>query len=121
MPLASAGVIVGVWDAEDAPEKDQLLKVANQFAIADPCLVCLQGHLDFYNAHKNWLTRCFALEYAAWFQVILPGLARLGFALPLGRTSMYIRRAALIVFKGWDALNVTEDADLGLRLSRAGL
>ena len=117
----SSGDIIGVLDAEDAPEKDQLLKVANQFAMADPRLVCLQGRLDFYNAHKNWLTRCFALEYAAWFQVILPGLARLGFALPLGGTSMYIRRAALIDLKGWDAFNVTEDADLGLRLSRAGL
>jgi cellulose synthase/poly-beta-1,6-N-acetylglucosamine synthase-like glycosyltransferase len=61
------------------------------------------------------------LEYAAWFQVILPGLARLGFALPLGGTSIYIRQAVLIDLKGWDAFNVTEDADLGLRLSRAGL
>ena len=116
----SRGDIIGVLDAEDAPEKDQLLKVANQFALADPRLVCLQGRLDFYNAQTNWLTRCFALEYAAWFHVILPGLARLGFALPLGGTSMYIRRSALIDLKGWDAFNVTEDADLGLRLSRAG-
>ena len=52
---------------------------------------------------------------------MLPGLARLGFALPLGGTSMYIRRSALIDLKCWDAFNVTEDADLGLRLSRAGL
>ena len=89
--------------------------------MADPRLVCLQGRLDFYNAHKNWLTRCFALEYAAWFQVILPGLARLGFALPLGGSSMYARHASLIDLKGWDTFNFTEDADLGLRLSRAGL
>ena len=34
---------------------------------------------------------------------------------------MYIRRSALIDLKGWDAFNVTEDADLGLRLSRTGL
>ena len=89
----SSGDIIGVLDAEDAPEKDQLLKVANQFAMADPRLVCLQGRLDFYNAHKNWLTRCFALEYAAWFQVILPGLARLGLALPLwGNQHVYPAR-----------------------------
>ena len=96
----SSGDIIGVLDAEDAPEKDQLLKVANQLAMADPRLVCLQGRLDFNNAHKNWLTRCFALENAAWFQIILPGLARLGFALPLGGTSIYTRRAALIDLKG---------------------
>jgi glycosyltransferase XagB len=61
----SSGDIIGVLDAEDAPEKDQLLKVANQFAMADSRLVCLQGRLDFYNAYKNWLTRCFTLKYAA--------------------------------------------------------
>jgi cellulose synthase/poly-beta-1,6-N-acetylglucosamine synthase-like glycosyltransferase len=57
----SRGDIIGVLDTEDAPEKDQLLKVANQFAMAEPRLVCLQGRLDFYNVQKNWLTRCFAL------------------------------------------------------------
>ena len=49
----SSGDIIGVLDAEDTPEKDQLLKFANQFVMADPRLVCLQGRLDFYNTHKN--------------------------------------------------------------------
>jgi len=114
------GSIVGVYDAEDAPEPEQLLRVAAQFATAPPEVACLQGALDFYNPSENWLSRCFAMEYAAWFRVMLPGLARLGFAIPLGGTTIFFRRDTLRQMKGWDAHNVTEDADLGMRLARCG-
>lgn len=114
------GDIIGIYDAEDAPEPDQLIKVAAQFAHAPQDVVCLQGRLDFYNTHSNWLGRCFTIEYATWFRVILPGLARLGGVIPLGGTTLFFRRSALDQLQGWDAHNVTEDADLGVRLSRHG-
>jgi cellulose synthase/poly-beta-1,6-N-acetylglucosamine synthase-like glycosyltransferase len=95
--------------------------VAGQFARSPAAVACLQGRLDYYNADANWLARCFALEYAAWFQAFLPGLARLGLVVPLGGTTLFLRRAALDAVGGWDAHNVTEDADLGLRLARHGL
>ncbi|MEM9853355.1 MAG: glycosyltransferase family 2 protein [Pseudomonadota bacterium] len=115
-----AGEIVGVYDAEDAPEPDQLLRVAAHFKAADAEVACLQGRLDFYNPRKNWLARCFTLEYAAWFRVVLPGLAKLRLPVPLGGTTLFFRAAALHALGGWDAHNVTEDADLGLRLTRRG-
>ncbi|MEM6760985.1 MAG: glycosyltransferase [Pseudomonadota bacterium] len=114
------GQIIGIWDAEDAPEPDQLEKVAARFAVAPPEVVCLQGMLDYYNARQNWLARCFTIEYAAWWRMVLPGAAHLGLALPLGGTTVFFRRDALEGLAGWDAYNVTEDADLGLRLARAG-
>lgn len=114
------GKIIGVYDAEDAPEADQLYRVARRFAEADPSLACLQGVLDFYNPTTNWLSRCFTIEYAAWFRVILPGLERLGLVLPLGGTTLFFRRDILEELGGWDAHNVTEDADLGIRLARHG-
>jgi cellulose synthase/poly-beta-1,6-N-acetylglucosamine synthase-like glycosyltransferase len=114
------GSIVGVWDAEDAPDAGQLHAVARAFGEAPPDVVCLQGALDFYNARTNWLSRCFAIEYAGWFRVILPGLVRMGLVIPLGGTTLFFRRAALEELGGWDAHNVTEDADLGLRLARRG-
>ncbi len=114
------GSIVGIYDAEDAPASDQLRCVAKAFATAGKDVACLQGCLDFYNAQSNWLTRCFTLEYATWFRIILPGLARLGLPVPLGGTTLFFRRAALEKLGAWDAHNVTEDADLGLRLARAG-
>lgn len=114
------GDIIGVFDAEDAPAPDQLLVVARRFAVAPPETVCLQGILDFYNTESNWLSRCFTIEYAAWFRVAMPGLQRLGFILPLGGTTLFFKRAVLEELGAWDAHNVTEDADLGVRLARHG-
>jgi cellulose synthase/poly-beta-1,6-N-acetylglucosamine synthase-like glycosyltransferase len=111
--------IVGVYDAEDAPAPDQLRRVAARFA-ADDRLACLQGTLDFYNGRANWIARCFTIEYAVWFRVVLRGLARRGLPFPLGGTTLFLRRDALQAVGGWDAHNVTEDADLGIRLARFG-
>ncbi|MFD1342279.1 glycosyltransferase [Litorisediminicola beolgyonensis] len=114
------GSIVGVLDAEDAPAPNQIARVVSAFRAAPPEVGCVQGILDFYNPRANWLSRCFTIEYATWFRLVLPGLARLGLAVPLGGTTVYFRRAALERVSGWDAHNVTEDADLGIRLARHG-
>ncbi len=114
------GDILGVWDAEDAPEPDQIERVVQHFTQAPPDVVCLQGMLDYYNPRTNWRSRCFTIEYNSWFRVILQGIARLGLVVPLGGTTFFFRRDKLIELGGWDAHNVTEDADLGVRLSRAG-
>ncbi|MGJ5618527.1 glycosyltransferase family 2 protein [Sulfitobacter sp. MF3-043] len=114
------GSIIGVWDAEDAPEHDQLERVVNRFQQAPENVACLQGILDYYNTQTNWISRCFTIEYATWWRMILPGLARLGFVIPLGGTTLFFRRDILEKLCGWDAHNVTEDADLGVRLARHG-
>lgn len=112
--------IVGIYDAEDAPAPDQLLKVAEAFRTAGPEVACVQGVLDFYNPRQTWLTRCFTIDYATWFRLVLPGLVRLGFVIPLGGTTVFFRRELLDRLGRWDAHNVTEDADLGIRLARRG-
>jgi glycosyltransferase XagB len=118
--LFARGTIIGVYDAEDAPDPDQLHRVARCFQEGPDTLACVQGVLDFYNARTNWLSRCFAIEYATWFRIILPGMQRLGLAVPLGGTTLFFRREILESLGGWDAHNVTEDADLGIRLARHG-
>ena len=114
------GDIIGVWDAEDAPEPDQIETVVERFAMAPDDVACLQGRLDYYNARTNWMSRCFAIEYATWWRLFLPGIARLGLVLPLGGTTLFFRRSVLQELGAWDAHNVTEDADLGIRLARHG-
>jgi glycosyltransferase XagB len=114
------GSIIGVYDAEDAPAPDQISRIVQRFHQCGADVACLQGVLDFYNPRTNWLSRCFTIEYAAWFRVMLPGIARLGLVLPLGGTTLFFRRAALEQLGAWDAHNVTEDADLGVRLARHG-
>lgn len=114
------GEIVGIYDAEDRPDPDQITKITERFAERPPEVACLQGRLDYYNARHNLLSRLFAIEYANWFRVLLPGVQRLGLVVPLGGTTLFLRRSALIDVGGWDAHNVTEDAELGLRLARRG-
>ena len=114
------GEIVGIYDAEDRPAPDQLSRVAEAFAQGSGRLACVQARLAFQNVHDGWIARCFAVEYVTWFHLVLPGMARLGMPIPLGGTSVFFRRAALERIGAWDAFNVTEDADLGMRLARAG-
>ncbi|CUH76603.1 glycosyltransferase [Tropicibacter naphthalenivorans] len=114
------GDIIGIYDAEDAPAPDQIERVVAHFEHAPAQVGCVQGILDFYNPRANWLSRCFSIEYASWFRILLPGLAKMGFAVPLGGTTVFFRRDVLQRVRGWDAHNVTEDADLGIRLARHG-
>ncbi len=114
------GSIIGIYDAEDAPEPGQIRKVVDRFHSRGPEVACLQGVLDYYNPRTNWLSRCFTIEYATWFRLVLPGIQRLGLAVPLGGTTLFFRRSVIEELGGWDAHNVTEDADLGVRLFRHG-
>ncbi len=115
------GDIIGVYDAEDAPEPDQLYRVASSFENAADDVACVQCRLDYYNSETNWLSRCFTIEYAILFRVVLPGLQRMGLPIPLGGTSVFFKRDKLEALGRWDAHNVTEDADLGMRLHRQGM
>lgn len=115
------GDIIGVYDAEDRPHPEQIRQIAAQFAASPPEVACIQARLGFYNTSENFITRCFEIEYASWFDVMLPGLRRLGLPILLGGTSFFIRRGALAAAGGWDSYNVTEDADLGVMLARAGM
>ncbi len=114
------GEYLVIYDAEDKPEPDQLRKVVATFRRSSPNTACLQCRLNYYNARENWLARMFTLDYALWFDQVLPGLERLGIPIPLGGTSNHFKIAVLRELRAWDPFNVTEDADLGVRLTQKG-
>ncbi len=114
------GEYLVIYDAEDQPEPDQLKKAAAAFRRCGPEVVCLQSKLNFYNPRQNMLTRFFSAEYSAWFDLSLPGLSSLRAVMPLGGTSNHFRTAQLRELLGWDAYNVAEDCDLGIRICRHG-
>ncbi len=114
------GEFLVIFDAEDRPEPGQLRQAVAEFRAASDDVVCLQARLNYFNRSENVLTRMFTLEYSYWFDDMLPGLDRLGLPIPLGGTSNHFRVDALRALGGWDAFNVTEDADLGVRASQAG-
>ncbi|MGH7758203.1 MAG: glycosyltransferase family 2 protein, partial [Candidatus Dormibacteria bacterium] len=119
LTLASGDYAV-IYDAEDIPDRDQLKQAVATFEAARPELACVQAKLNYYNWNQSWLTRLFTLEYSLWFDLILPGLQAVGAPIPLGGTSNHFRVRDLRAFGGWDPFNVTEDADLGMRLAEAG-
>lgn len=114
------GEFLVIYDAEDAPEPDQLKKTVIAFSRADDSVVVMQAALNYFNARENILTRMFSLEYSYWFDYMLTGLDVRGLPIPLGGTSNHFRTRALRELGGWDPYNVTEDADLGIRASALG-
>ena len=114
------GEYVVIFDAEDIPEPDQLKKAIATFRRSGPTVGCVQAKLNFYNPRQNLLTGWFALEYTSWFDFFLPGLVDLGLPVPLGGSSNHFPTSLLRDLDAWDPNNVTEDADLGMRLHRAG-
>jgi cellulose synthase/poly-beta-1,6-N-acetylglucosamine synthase-like glycosyltransferase len=109
-----------IYDAEDRPDPDQLLKAVAAFRALPRWVVCVQAELQYWNPWTNWLTRCFAAEYALNFSLVLRGLDRFRLPIPLGGTSNHFRAEALRELGAWDPYNVTEDADLGMRIARRG-
>ncbi len=114
------GSLLTVFDAEDRPDPGQLRAAVRAFSDGPAHRACVQARLVIDNSADGWLTRIFALEYAGLFDALLPALARTRLLFPLGGTSNHFRTAVLDRIGGWDAWNVTEDADLGLRLARLG-
>ncbi len=116
-----SGTYVTVYDAEDIPDPDQLKLAVMAFEEAPRDVGCLQARLAIDNGPDGWLPLMMVIEYAALFDVVKCGMARCGYPVALGGTSNHFRRTDLVGLEGWDMWNVTEDADLGIRLARAGL
>jgi cellulose synthase/poly-beta-1,6-N-acetylglucosamine synthase-like glycosyltransferase len=114
------GSLLVIYDAEDRPDPAQLRAAHDAFRTSDTRLACVQAPLVAYNHSESWLAGQWALEYRIQFGLLMPAQARLGLPLLLGGTSNHFRTDVLRRLHGWDAWNVTEDADLGVRLGREG-
>ncbi|MGH7880971.1 MAG: glycosyltransferase family 2 protein, partial [Candidatus Binataceae bacterium] len=119
LPFAR-GTFTVIYDAEDRPEPGQLRQALQAFRAGGGDLGCVQARLSVDNTADSWLARLYTAEYAGQFDVFLPGIARLCLPLPLGGSSNHFYTATLHAVCGWDPYNVTEDADLGMRLARFG-
>ena len=116
----ATGEIITIYDAEDLPEPLQLRRVVGAFRQLPDDIACVQAKLAYHNGHQNMLTAWFTAEYALWFGYLLPGMMRSTSPIPLGGTSNHLRRDVLDKIGSWDPFNVTEDADLGLRIDASG-
>lgn len=108
---------VGVFDAEDEPHPAILRKV--EAVIQRKKVDAVQGGVQLINVASRWFTALNCLEYYFWFKSVLPFLAKLG-ATPVGGNTIFFRTKILHRLKGWDEEALTEDADIGIRLSAEG-
>lgn|GEM_PF-1512820 len=114
------GKYVAVWDAEDKPSADQLHEVLEAFRSGGEDLVCVQARLSYYNAHENILAQMFTIEYSILFDYMLPAFSEHRLPIPLGGSSNHLKTAFLKGVGGWDSFNVTEDAEMGIRIAAMG-
>lgn len=115
--LFARGEYLVIYDAEDLPDRDQLKKVLAAFAKSSNDTICFQCLLQFYNRSRTLLSRLFTLEHWYWFDSIMPGMSSLDIPIPMGGTSNHFRVGKLRAVGGWDPFNLTEDADLSVRMS----
>jgi cellulose synthase/poly-beta-1,6-N-acetylglucosamine synthase-like glycosyltransferase len=118
--IRARGEYVVIYDAEDRPETDQLKKAYLAFKKLPDHYICVQAKLNYYNCNQNLLTKWFTQEYSMWFELLLPGVVQLTVPVPLGGTSNHFKTERLKRVGAWDPFNVTEDADLGIRIFKEG-
>jgi cellulose synthase/poly-beta-1,6-N-acetylglucosamine synthase-like glycosyltransferase len=119
--LAQAtGEYLTIYDAEDMPEKYQLKKAVRAFESLPREYVSLQSALNYFNKRENFLTKCFSVEYSMWYDFTVRAISKLQLFFPLGGNSNHFKTKFLKEIGGWDAYNVTEDADLGVVIGRNG-
>ncbi len=109
--------MVGVFDAEDDVDP-QLFNSVNTVVIKERATV-VQAGVQLMNFRDRWWTVHNCLEYFFWFKSRLHFHAKVGM-IPLGGNTVFMKRGLLRRIGGWDEACLTEDADIGLRLSTLG-
>src|SRR6266568_6230349 len=108
------GDIVTIFDAEDEPHPD-ILNIINTTMLNEDVDV-VQSGVQLMNHNTKWFCFLNVLEYFFWFKSSLHFFSRVGMT-PLGGNTVFIRRELMEQLGGWDETTLTEDADLGIRLS----
>jgi cellulose synthase/poly-beta-1,6-N-acetylglucosamine synthase-like glycosyltransferase len=110
------GDVVTIFDAEDEPHPD-ILNIINTAMLTDDVDV-VQSGVQLMNHNTKWFCFLNVLEYFFWYKSSMHFFARIGM-IPLGGNTVFVRREMLEHLGGWDERCLTEDADLGMRLSLA--
>ena len=110
--------VVAVFDAEDEPHTD-IYNVINTVMQRDDADV-VQSGVQLMNFKSNWFSALNVLEYFFWFKSGLHCFTRQFQVTPLGGNTVFFKREMLKQIDGWDETCLTEDADVGIRLTLLG-
>ena len=113
----SSNRVVAVFDAEDDVDP-RIFRIFNTVMLGEETGI-VQAGIQLMNFRDHWFGFHNCLEYYFWFKSRLRFHARVGMV-PLGGNTVFIRRDLLERVGGWDETCLTEDAEIGLRLSALG-
>lgn len=105
---------VTIFDAEDRPHHE-LYNVINTVAIRDDVDV-IQSGVQLMTLYNSWFATHNVLEYFFWFKSVLHYIAQ-NELIPLAGNTVFFKKSMLDRVGGWDAECLTEDADIGIKLS----
>jgi len=114
---ACDGEVITVFDAEDDVHPD-IFNVMNTVMLEDGVGV-VQGGVQLMNFEEHWFSAFNCVEYFFYFRSRLHFNASIGMV-PLGGNTVSIKRDLVERVGGWDESCLTEDADIGVRLSALG-
>lgn len=115
---AATGNVIAIFDAEDEPHRD-IYSIVNTILIRDKVDV-VQSGVQLMNYESHWFSAFACLEYFFWFKSGLHFFTKVGHVSPLGGNTVFFKKRFLEKVKGWDDQCLTEDADIGFRLTLAG-
>jgi cellulose synthase/poly-beta-1,6-N-acetylglucosamine synthase-like glycosyltransferase len=114
----SKGNVITIFDAEDEPHPE-ILQVVNTVITREFAPV-VQCGVQLMNFRDRWFSALNVLEYFFWFKSRLHYQASAEIV-PLGGNTVFVWRQLLDWLGGWDQYCLTEDADVGIRLSAANV
>lgn len=112
----SRGDVVTIFDAEDEIHPD-IFNIVNTVMLRES-VRAVQCGVQLMDYDSSWYSTLNVLEYYFWFKSRLHFHAEAGM-IPLGGNTVFFRRQLMLEVGGWDEHNLTEDADVGIRLSAA--
>ncbi len=110
--------VIAIFDAEDEPHKD-IYNLINTIMVEEKADV-VQSGVQLMNFRSHWFSALNVIEYYFWFKSGLQFFTKFGGVTPLGGNTVFFKKAWINYIGGWDENCLTEDADIGIRLSAAG-
>ena len=109
------GDIIAIFDADNVPESNLLLRVAEYFE--NSSIAAVQGRACSINSNESMLARLISYEEAVRYETYIRGKDVLNLFVPLTGSCYFIRKNVLEDVGGWDDQALSEDMEMAAKLT----
>ena len=112
------GKVVAVFDADNVPSPDVLVKAVRYFE--EESVVAVQGKQCCLNKNENMLTQFVSIESGLWYESYLRGKDAFGLFVSITGSCYFVRKEVLVDVGGWNDSSLSEDMELSANLANNG-